>query len=133
MKRFFEFLKTTAAGGMFVLLPVLLLYLLLGELLDVVVALAMPIIDLFPKGTFDQVYFPVGLSLLLIVGLSFILGLAMRSETDRRTGRGIEGAILGRMPLYNALKSLVTGFSKTGRGTAFRPAVLVSSTSDPCF
>ena len=34
-----EFLKTTAMGELFVLLPVLLLYLLLAEALDLVIAL----------------------------------------------------------------------------------------------
>ena len=40
---FLEFLKTTALGGFFVLLPVLLIYLLLDEALELVVALATPI------------------------------------------------------------------------------------------
>ncbi len=110
---------------MFVLLPILLLYLLLGELLDVVVALAMPIVNLFPKGTFDEAYFPVLIALVLIVGASFVIGLAMRSETAIRAGRKIEEAVLGRIPLYNVLKSLTTGFAKAGQGTAFRPAVLI--------
>ena len=34
MKQLLEFLKATALGGMFVLLPVLLLYLLISEALD---------------------------------------------------------------------------------------------------
>ena len=50
MKNLLEFLKTTAMGGLFVLLPVLLLYLLLSEALDLIVALATPIADLFPGG-----------------------------------------------------------------------------------
>jgi hypothetical protein len=46
-------------GGLFVLLPILLLYLLLAEALDLIVALATPIADLFPEGTFGKVEFPV--------------------------------------------------------------------------
>lgn len=126
MNRFIEFLKTTAAGGLFVLLPILLLYLLLAEMLDVVVALAMPIVDLFPKGTFDQVYFPVLIAVVLIVGTSFMIGLGMRSATARRLGQKIEGAVLERMPLYNVLKSLTTGFARADQGLAFSPAVLIS-------
>ena len=75
MKRLTEFLKTTALGGLFVLLPVLLLYLVLTEALEMVVALATPIADLFPKGTFDQVTSPVIIALILIVGVSFLIGL----------------------------------------------------------
>jgi len=54
MKGLIEFLKTTALGGLFVVLPVLLLYMLLGEMLGLVIGLATPIADLFPKGTFDK-------------------------------------------------------------------------------
>lgn len=55
MKTLSEFIKTSILGGLFVLLPLVLFYLLLSELLQVVVALATPIADLFPKDTFDAV------------------------------------------------------------------------------
>ena len=55
MKQLLEFLKTTVLGGLFVLLPLLLLYLLLSEALGLIVVLAKPIADLFPKGTFDKI------------------------------------------------------------------------------
>jgi uncharacterized membrane protein len=126
MKRVSEFLKTTALGGLFVLLPVLLLYLLLAEVLELVVALATPIADLFPKGTFDRINFPVLIALVLIVGVSFLIGLSMRSATWRRAGRWIEEKILGRLPAYNALKRLTSGFAVASEDDAFRPAVLIS-------
>jgi uncharacterized membrane protein len=125
MKRLGEFLKTTAIGGLFVLLPLLLLYLLLSEALALIIALATPIADLFPKGTFDQIKFPVLMALILIVGLSFLIGLALRSGTGRRIGNWIERATLRRLPLYNAIKNLTTGFAQTGQDS-FRPALLVS-------
>ena len=71
MKQILEFLKTTVIGGLFVLLPVLLLYMLLSEALQLVVALATPIADLFPKEVFAQIEAPVLIALILIVGVSF--------------------------------------------------------------
>ena len=71
MKQLLEFLKTTAMGGLFVLLPVLLLYLLLVEALDLIVSLATPIADLFPKATFEKVEFPVIVGLILILAFHF--------------------------------------------------------------
>ena len=126
MKRLMEFFKTTALGGLFVLLPVLLLYLVLAEALELVVALATPIADLFPKGTFDEVPFPVIIALILIVGLSFLIGLGLRSEAARRIGRLIENTVLGRLPMYNVFKSLTKGFVEAGQSAAFKPAVLLS-------
>jgi hypothetical protein len=86
MKTLSEFIKTSILGGLFVLLPLVLFYLLLSELLQVVVALATPIADLFPKGTFDAVKMPVVIGVILIVGASFVFGLALRSATLRRSG-----------------------------------------------
>jgi hypothetical protein len=60
-------LKTTAMGGLFVLPPVLLFYLLLSEALNLIVALATPIAYLFPEGTFEKVEFPVILGLVLVL------------------------------------------------------------------
>ena len=42
MKRIGDFLKATVIGGLFVLLPVVLLYLILAELLELAVILATP-------------------------------------------------------------------------------------------
>jgi len=125
-KRFGEFLKTTLLGGLFVLLPVLLLYLLLAETLPLVIALATPIADLFPKGTFDRLNFPVLIALILLVGASFVIGLGLRSAAGRRIGGWIEQNALGRLPAYSALKGLTKGFVGAKEGAAFKAAILVS-------
>ena len=127
MKRLTDFLKTTALGGLFVLLPILLFYLLLAELLDVMVALAAPIADLFFQGAFERVNAPVLVAVVLIIGAAFLLGLALRSMALRRIGFWIERSVLGRMPLYGAVKSLSRGLIGAKEDTAFRPAVLKSA------
>ena len=127
MRGLIEFMKTTALGGLLVLVPLLLLYLLLAEVLGLVVTAATPIADLFPKGTFDQVNSPVAWALILIVGVSFLIGLGLRSETGRRLGGWIERIALNRLPAYSALKSLTTGFAEAGKDGAFKVGVLTSS------
>jgi uncharacterized membrane protein len=129
MKQLTEFLKTTALGGLFVLLPVLLLYLLIAEIVELIVAIATPIADLFPKGTFDEEEFPEIIALILLFGVSFLIGLGMRSETGRNVGQWIETKILGRLPAYHALKSLIGGFSEA-EGKRVRTAVMTNSEDD---
>jgi uncharacterized membrane protein len=121
MKQLLEFLKTSLIGGLFVLLPLVLFYLLLSELLQVVVALATPIADLFPKGTFDQVKMPVVIGIILIVGASFLFGLALRSASLRR---------LDRLPLYNAVKRMGRGLVGAQEESAFRSGVFSSSNGE---
>ena len=126
MKRLNGFLITTALGGLFVLLPVLLLYLLVAQALPLVISIATPIAELFPKGTFDEVKAPVVIALVLIVGASFVIGLALRFLAVRRLGSWVEQKVLGRLPAYNALKSLTKGFAGMEEVAAFRPALMSS-------
>jgi uncharacterized membrane protein len=130
MKTLTGFLRATAGGGFFVLLPVMLLYLVLAEMLELVVALATPIADLFPKGTFDEAGFPVLAAIFLILGASFVIGLVMYSQVGRRLGRWVERSVLGRLPMYGALKRLAKGFAQAKTENAFRSAVLTSSQGD---
>jgi uncharacterized membrane protein len=130
VKKVVEFLKTSLIGGLFVLLPLVLFYLLLSELLQVVVALATPIADLFPKGTFDQVKLPVVIGIILIVAASFLFGLALRSASLRRLGLWIERTLLGRLPLYNASKRLGRGLVGSQEDSAFRSGVFSSSNGE---
>jgi uncharacterized membrane protein len=125
MKQIVDFLKTTVIGGLFVLLPVLLLFMLLAEALQLVVALATPIADLFPKGVFDQAEAPVLIALILIVGVSFLLGLALRSAALSRLGSWTERTVLSRLPVYTVLKRLTKGFAKE-EAAAFKPGLLIS-------
>jgi len=126
MKQIVEFLKTTVIGGLFVLLPVLLLYMLLSEALQLVVALATPIAALFPEEVFAQAEAPVLIALLLIVGISFLLGLALRSAVLTRIGDWIENTVLSRLPAYTVLKRLTKGFAQE-EAAAFKPGLLVSA------
>jgi uncharacterized membrane protein len=130
MKQLLEFLKTSLIGGLFVLLPLVLFYLLLSELLEVVVVLATPIADLFPKGTFDQIKMPVVIGIILIVGASFLFGLALRSASLRQLGLWIERTLLNRLPLYNAVKRMGRGLVGAQEESAFRSAVFNSSNGE---
>ena len=127
MKQIAEFLKTTALGGFLVLLPVLITYLLAAKALTAAIALASPIANLFPKGTFDQVKAQVLIALILIFGASFLIGLALRSARGKRLGLWIERNVLGRVPAYHALKGITRGLVGGKDAQAFKPAFLVSS------
>ncbi|MGB3097302.1 MAG: DUF502 domain-containing protein [Candidatus Deferrimicrobiaceae bacterium] len=130
MGKIMSFLKTTALGGILVLLPLLLFYLMFVEILELVVALATPIADLFPKKMMENVNFPVLVALVLIFGVSFLLGLAIRLEAGRSLGGWIERNTLQRLPLYNTLKSLTASMMGMEQSGLFRPALLVSPNGD---
>lgn len=116
MKKLLEFLKTSAQGGLFVLLPLLLLWLLLGEILGLIVTLATPIADLFPQDMFEDLSMPNLVALILLTAVSFLLGLVLRSEYFEQLWNRFDQNVIGRLPLYNALKRLTKGFYSTEEG-----------------
>jgi uncharacterized membrane protein len=130
MRIIIEFVKASLVGGVFVLLPILLLCLLLKEAFDVVVVMATPITLLFPAGTFDTIKSPTLVAVVLIGAVSFLIGLALRTGAGRSLGRWLEDKILDRLPVYGVLKKLVGGFSQVQGEGAFRPALLTTADGD---
>jgi len=126
MLRIVNFLKTSALGGLFVLLPLLLFYLLLSEALQALVALATPIADLFPKAWFDDVRAPVVVAVVLLFLASFLFGVLLRSPLLSRLGRRMEAAVLEKLPMYSAIRRLTKGLAGARNTEGFRPALYLS-------
>jgi uncharacterized membrane protein len=126
MNKIIEFLKTSLSGGILVLLPLIMLYLLLDEIIGILITLATPIADLFPGEIFDNLKLPGVIALVLLVGASFLFGLALRSEALRRFGLWIERSLLGKLPLYDAIKKLSRGLIGAKEDGVFKPAVMHS-------
>jgi len=133
MKNILDFIKTTIIGGLFVLLPVILLYLALSEAGEMLVVMASPIADLFFPGRFEDIESPILIAIPLLIGISFILGLIMLSDSGRRFGNWIERIIFGRVPGYNAIKSLTKGFTDSQHESSFKPALLKSAEGEKEF
>ena len=127
MKRVSEFLKTTVIGGLFILLPLLLLEFMVIEIFELMVALATPIADLIPDEWIEAIDAPELLAILLILIASFLLGLAAKSRLAQRFGHWTERNTVGRIPLYGVLKGLSARLIEIGEGSAFKPALLVST------
>ena len=124
MKTLVGFLKTTVVGGFFILLPLLLFGILMEEILGAVVGLATPIADLFPEELFENLSAPVAVAIVLIILASFLFGLAMRLESARRLGQWVEYNTIGRLPLYQAVKSLTSQFAAMEESGKFKPALI---------
>ena len=127
MKRLADILKTTALGDIGVLLPLLLLCLLVREIFKFVVALASPIASLIPQGMLDHLNAPVLIAVLLIIGVSFLFGMAARTAAGIRLGRGVERSVLGRLPLYQFAKNLSAAIVPNLKDPGFKPALLKST------
>lgn len=124
MKILMGFLKSTVIGGFFIVLPLLLLYVLMGEILEAVVGLATPIVAMFPEGTFDNTNAPVIVAIVLILVASSIFGLAASLPVARRFGNWLERKTIGQFPLYRAVKGLTSRFAEMDDQGQFKPALV---------
>ena len=130
------FLRTTLLGGLFILLPILLLWLGSSEIAELLVAMATPIADMipFPPGVFDNLSAPGVVATLLIIGTSFALGFAASSAPIANIGRSFETSVLFKVPMYRMLKIISSAVLDT-ENSSVSPAILIGSdgASDPCY
>jgi uncharacterized membrane protein len=112
----------------------MLLWLGLQEIAGLLIAMATPIADLFPKGPFEDLAAPGLVAALLIIGVSFVLGLAARSYILIRIGRQIENSILEKLPMYRMLK-IMSGALMDSDASEVLPALVKDGAGggDPCY
>jgi uncharacterized membrane protein len=119
-------IKVMLRGGLLVLLPVLVFILLIKEVVELVVVIVTPLAEMLPAKFVDHVQFPFILALLLLGGVSLLIGIAMQSATARRMGNWMERQTLGRLSMYGFVKRLVTGLIDSDDVSAFKPAWLAT-------
>jgi uncharacterized membrane protein len=129
-----SFLKTTLLGGLFLLLPIMLLWVGLQEIGGLLVAMATPIADMLPGKFFEDLLAPGVIALILIVGTSFVLGLAAKATWLRDLGRKFESSVLYKIPMYQMLK-VISGALVDYDGSQVDAALVRDETGggDPCY
>lgn len=129
-----NFLKTTLLGGLFILLPLMLLWLGLKEIGGLLVSMATPIADMIPGRPFAEVAAPAVIAIFLIAATAFVLGLAARSSWLSRVGHSIEKSVLDKVPMYRMLKLISSALIDSDASDV--DAALVKDGSgggDPCY
>lgn len=112
MKRLAAFLKATTLGGLFVLLPVVVVFGLLAKTVLGVRDTAHAIMVKFTGQHSEADQFPLLVAVLIVVAVSFFLGLIMVTKRGKASGRWIERTLLFGMPGYMAIRALIGGFSR---------------------
>lgn len=102
-------LKTSLLNGLLIIVPVVLLVLLLGEVLDELFSLVEPAADLLPPDLLPPVLERWMVGGLLIAGLCLVVGGLARTRIVGRGFGAIEQATLGKIGLYQFLKRLTGG------------------------
>jgi uncharacterized membrane protein len=121
MKIILEFLKTTVVGGLLVVIPLMILYFIFGELVDLLVQLTGPITKELPFTALVNVIIATLIAIAVAVMICFLTGLLVRTRWGGAIKNWVENKFLSRMPLYTMIKNLTRRFVG-GAGEQFAPA-----------
>jgi len=119
MRKSWEWIVSALVSGLLILVPFYLAVLLLLKATQSVVALVKPFAMLLPD------WFPAEnvLSLLLVLIVCFLVGLAMRTSTGRAIRERIEKTLFERLPGYALLRSLTQRLAGQGEENVWKPAL----------
>lgn len=109
MKVFSGFFKATVVGGLLFMVPLTLMIVVLQKGLGLVRKIVVPLAKRFPEHTFLGVGMTTILSIVVLVLLCFLFGLAARTRAGKRTREWLEYTILGKIPAYTLVKGVIHG------------------------
>jgi uncharacterized membrane protein len=119
MKRFGAFVVSGFVSGVLLVVPVYLAVLLLLKAMQSLVGLVRPFAMLLP----DWLPAEHVLSLLLVLVLCFLIGVAVRTRAGRAIRERIEKSLFARLPGYTVLRSLTQRLAQTGEENTWKPAL----------
>jgi uncharacterized membrane protein len=119
MKHVREFVVSSIVGGLLVLVPIYLSVLLLLKAMKAVAGLVRPLGKLLPE------WFPAEqiLSLLLVLIVCFLIGVAVRSPAGRAARERIEKSLFQRIPGYALFRSLTQQVAGSREEHVWKPAL----------
>jgi uncharacterized membrane protein len=103
MHAIWSFVKSTLVGGLLVLLPAYLAVLLLLKGVQGLTALVKPLANHLPIEAEHHTIFAIA----LIILVSFLIGLALKTWPGKRMGNWFTTEVLGRIPGYSVIRSVM--------------------------
>ena len=119
MKKALVFVAKAMLGGLLVVIPIYLAILLLLKGMKSVAGLVRPFALLLP----DWIPAEKALSLLLVLMICFLIGVAVRTRAGRAVRERIERGFFERIPGYALFRSLTQQVAGDNRQNVWKPAL----------
>lgn len=107
MRTLFSFAKTTVIGGLLFLVPFVLLFVVGEKAVAIAAHVLRPVAHHFPAEPIAGVTVATLAAIGLLVVVSFLAGLAARTQAGRDAAQWIERTVLARIPGYVMFKGMV--------------------------
>ncbi len=119
MKRFFKFIKTTAIGGLLVIVPITIILFVMAQLFYGLFSLSQSLVLELGLQVNDALIM-VGIALAVLLGLCFATGLVVQTKLGTALRNWMNSNVARRIPMYNAISSLTRRFAGL-EGNQFAP------------
>jgi len=120
MKYAREFVTSTLVGGLLIVVPVYLAVLLLLKGMKSAAGLVRPVAALLPDWLPAEGFF----SLMLVLTICFLVGIAVRTRSGRAVRERMEVAFFGRLPGYGLIRSLTQRLAGDSEESTWTPALV---------
>ncbi len=127
MKKIFNFFGSKFVGGFLIALPILLTYLLLGQMFEGMLVLTTPIVDILPVELFSDKWLHRLTAAVLLIAICLFIGLVMATAIGKAIGHWIENRFLNAFPPYNIIRNLSQSLSNTNTSAHLKPALIIES------
>jgi uncharacterized membrane protein len=111
MKRLIEFIKTTAIGGLVVIIPMTILTVALGDTLKKLIKVTQPLTENMPFSPLANSILAVLIVALVVIAIFFLAGLLLNTFWGKVAKNWIETKIFERIPMYSTVKGLTQSFA----------------------
>ena len=110
LRRMLRFLRATVGGGLFVLVPVVLISIVIGHAAQFAYEVIYPLVQWLPVKSISSVSLAFLLSIVALVLICFLAGLLARTAISRWFVGSLEQLILSFVPSYGLMKSMGQGW-----------------------
>ena len=106
MKKLIHILRVTIVGGVFFLVPFVLLIIILGKAFQIIRVVTVPLAGLIPVESFIGFETPRILAVCILILLCFFAGLFAKTSLAKKLVNWLEKVLLSNLPGYTYFKNL---------------------------
>lgn len=111
MKSAIEFVKTTVIGGVVVVVPIVVIFIVLGDVYHTLIEVTRPLTRGMTLGPFTNAMIAAVVVILEIILFFFVAGLLLNTIWGKSASSWLERTIFERIPFYSTLKQLTQRFA----------------------
>jgi uncharacterized membrane protein len=111
LKKTIEFIKTTALGGLILILPFAVIIFVLGYIISLLVSLNKALAAYLPYEIFDNATVILAIAVFSIILMCFLAGLLIQTGFGQSLAKKLNGFLVEKLPMYGLVKNITQRFS----------------------